>query len=1362
MLQSHHQLTRWRGLLSAVAVAGLLVGLTPVLPASAAAPADARVYGLTTDYMSGAMGVGIDEPLRFGWKLESSARGLSQKAYRIDVYDAENRNAPVWSSGMVDGAASVGVAHEVSGLERQHGYAWTATVRTSAGDLVTSPTEHFVTEADLSDASWIVPAAQANGISMVRTEQPVQRQVSSAYLYVSAMGVYTAYIDGREVTAGDQDDIFNPGWTDYKYYANYQTYDVGSYIKDRSLTLGIELAKGWYAGRIGSVGNYKASFGPDDSATELGVIAKLVLNYADGTSQTIVTDDDWVSSDHSPVVANDFWDGERYDARIAHEVEGWNDDGYDVSAWSSVAPATYHGELRSSTRATARIADEFDRPAVSQYTYRDSETRSPSDAGNAYGAVVEHAASVDRAVTVKAGDKLIVDFGQNATGVIQLTVNGAAGTTVKIRHAEMLNDGRKNPTVAAGGSDGPAGSLYLTALKGLKDAYDTYVLSDEGTQTWMPSYTFHGFRYVEISADATVKVQSVVAKTFTSVGEETGTFTTNDADINKLVSNTKWSQISNYLSIPTDCPQRDERAGWTGDAQLFAATGVYNYDVYSFFENYNDIMQANAAHNGDKYYAVMPVAYNSAFATVVGSGWSDAGVIIPWVLYQQTGDSTLLRQYYSQMDKYMDYVYTTGYATNRFGDWLAFSGATVEYMNAVYQIYTTTLMEDIAVVLDDDAAVAKYQARYDELKARFFASWTDADGNLLSSRGTKTFNQLEVRDNAQTALLWALKLGLFSSDEHRETMLDNLVANIRNEGGQLRPGYAENTLSVGFLGVNVLLPVLADNGRADVAYDLLLQDAMPSWLYSVKNGATTVWERWNSYSIENSFGDASMNSFNHYSYGAAVEWMYKYIAGITMDESDPGFSSIVLQPTVDSSGRITRAEATYDSVHGPISASWKAAGGELSQYRVELPANTSAKLYLQVSAHVAKHLEALTPGLSYLGNEQRNGAEMAAFALESGSYELTDFAEPVVIPDTPTISGNAVVGETLTVDAGTWAPDDVTLAYQWLRDGKPIDQATGTGYTLSVADLGATISVSVSGTRTDYEPASVTSASTAKVAPASAPVATTVPGITGTPAVGSTLTASPGTWNTAGLAFGYQWLRNGQAIVGATAATYKVAAVDAGKKLSVRVTATKAGQEGGTATSAAVTAGKALTATPKPKITGTAKVGGTLKAKAGTWKPAKVSLKYQWLRDGVAIPGATKSSYKLVKADAGRTVSLKVTGSKSGYLSVAKVSSGRKIARYTAAVKLTLPASVARKKAATATVTVTAAVSRPVGTVKLTVDGRTVKTVLTAADNGKVKVVLPAISKKGSYKVKVSFTPGAPTNATTAASRTVTKNLKVR
>ena len=583
----------------------------------------------------------------------------------------------------------------------------------------------------------------------------------------------------------------------------------------------------------------------------------------------------------------------------------------------------------------------------------------------------------------------------------------------------MLNDGCKNPELESGGSDGPAGTLYKTAITNAA-VTDRYILSDEAEQTYLPKYTFRGFRYAQITADEDIQIKKAVAKVYTSVGEETGFIETNDRDINQLFHNVQWGQMSNYLSIPADCPQRGERAGWTGDAQLFAATGVYTYDVYAFLESYNDILQEHAKQNNGAYGSIVPSAFVGFFADMVTSGWSDAGVVIPWVLYQQTGDKALIEKYYNQMDQYMDVVAKDGYNSEMFGDWLAFAGASTPYLNTVYQIYTTSLMLKMADILGKTSYVQKYEQRLLEQKTAFLKKYVDNKGNVLSSTAdgvAESSHGYPVMDNAQTALLWALKLGLYQDDAQRSVMIQNLLANIKNEGGSVRPGYKEDTLSIGFLGINVILPVLTEIGTADTAYDLLLQDAIPSWLYSVKNGATTVWERWNSYSKENSFGDSSMNSFNHYSYGACVEWMFQYMGGISPDENAPGFQKIILQPTVDESGRITYVNSSYESVCGSIVSNWKTKGGRMSAYHAKVPANTSAILYLPITKAQAGMLK-VPDGASFTGITERNGMNCAAYVLEAGSY---DFDIPIVQDEAETFTSKKISIQSVKRKTGTSA-----------------------------------------------------------------------------------------------------------------------------------------------------------------------------------------------------------------------------------------------------------------------------------------------------------------------------------------------------
>ena len=952
---------------------------------------------LTVNYQVNPLGVDFQDAIRFSWNMDSNLIGQGQQSYQIKLYQDNTTGNPIWNSGVVSSSQSSGIAYNGNQLKNETHYCWTVTVVDKQGKSITSEPAHFDTGCDFGDAKWIMPASQENGAPMLRTEQKLTgKEVASAKLYISSLGIYTAYLNGQEVKAEQNgetvDDIFNPGWTDYKYYTNYQTYDVTNYISEDSLAMGVMLGKGWYAGNISSTGAYQNVIGDsgEGATNELALIAKLAITYADGSTQVINTNqNDWKSSDYSPVTANDYFDGESYDANIAKEVDGWNNVGYDTSNWSNVIEGNYVGELRSSTKAVARVAEEYTQHPVSAFTYHDSETLTPEEAGNDFGTVTKHDVDISKDITLKAGDKLIVDMGQNMVGVTSLSVSGPQGATMTLRHAEMLNDGRKNPTLESGGSDGPKDTLYMRAITNAK-VTDTYTFSDDATQTFQPSFTYHGFRYVEITADQDITIHNLEGKVITAVGEQTGHLETSNADINQLVSNTLWSQKGNYLSIPTDCPQRGERAGWTGDAQLFAQTGVYNYDVLSFLENYNEIMQEHASQNGDAYGAIMPSSFVGFFATTVASGWSDAGVIIPWVLYQQTGDTTLIEEYYDQMDAYMDTVDKQGYNAGLFGDWLAFSGASTPYLNAVYQIYTTQLMSKMADAIGNSNAKQKYDAKYDTLKSSFMEKYVDEQGNVLSSTadGVTTSNHgYPVIDNAQTALLWALKCGLYDSTEQRDTMITNLIVNIKNEDGSIREGYDENTLGVGFLGVNVILPVLTEIGAQDVAYDLLLQDSMPSWLYSVKNGATTIWERWNSYSVENSFGDSGMNSFNHYSYGACLEWMYEYMSGINADEDNPGFQSIILQPTVDESGRITYANGSYDSVYGNIVSNWTANDGTMSSYHAEIPANTSATLYLPVTEEMAKSIN--VEGIAFTGMEENNGETVAAFTVQAGGYDFT-------------------------------------------------------------------------------------------------------------------------------------------------------------------------------------------------------------------------------------------------------------------------------------------------------------------------------------------------------------------------------------
>ena len=966
---------------------------------------DIVVVDTTVDYQKNPMGLDAND-VKFSWAMESKAVGASQKSYEIRVTKDAADGEEIWNSGVVEDSKSTAVYYAGPELELETRYYWTVTITDEDGDTATSEPAYFETAADMSDAQWIVAGKEGVNAPLFRTEMMLDKEIASARLYVTAMGVYDVYINGKAVTS-DVDDIFNPGWTNYETNVNYQSYDVTDLLQKGENAVGAAVGGGWYQTSYQT--DYSAAFGADDEAKERGLLMKMAVQYVDGTEQIMVTNpEEWKASTYSPYLKDDFFNGETYNANIAAEIEGWNQPGYEAAAdenvWTSVTTTEYKGEVKPSAKAVARIDDSYEQKPVSAYTYNDSETIEGTGTaeGLCYGEIVEHPVDVTGDIELKAGDKLIVDLGQNMVGLTNTVMTGEKDAVVTMRYAEALNDGRDPDYTeeenGSMGSDGPKGTLYRIALRSA-ECTDEYIMTGDEKEEYQQTFTYRGFRYVEISATSDITVHSLKGVVVTSVGEKIGSLETSNSEVNQLISNTEWSQIGNYLSIPTDCPQRDERGGWTGDAQLFAQTAMLNFDISSFLENYIDIMNDYAAENGNVYGPTMP---ESGFGGWKNCGWSDAGVIIPWVVYQETGDARLIENGYNQMDLYMDSVNSdpestdeaSGYHNVMFGDWLAYSGTSLGCMNALYRVYVTQLMEKMAEVIDNQEMAEKYTARYEELKTAFLDKYVDEKGNLLSSTAD---NQTEVAtslqgypiiDNAQTGLLWALKTGMYDSEETKETMVRNLIANIQNEGGKIREGMAENTISVGFLGVNVILPVLTDIGAGDLAYTLLLQNEDPSWLYAVENGATTIWERWNSYSVENGYGNSTMNSFNHYSYGSCLEWIYNYMSGIKSDETAPGYKHFILQPTVDSQGRIDSVNGSYKSMYGMIESGWTSKEGEMATYSAVVPANTSATLYLPISEKQAEALE-VTEGVTAQGREVRNGVDCAKYELAAGSYNFT-------------------------------------------------------------------------------------------------------------------------------------------------------------------------------------------------------------------------------------------------------------------------------------------------------------------------------------------------------------------------------------
>ncbi|WP_069986805.1 family 78 glycoside hydrolase catalytic domain [Massilioclostridium coli] len=955
---------------------------------------ETKIYDLQTNFQDNPIGIEQDN-IRFSWKMDSNLVGQEQVSYQIQLHKGSEDGEVVWDSGVINSSLSSAIPYAGDPLDLETKYFWTVTVIDSLGQEETA-TAHFQTGCDWGDTQWIYAENQNQRSPYFRTEQKLDssKKVANASLYITSLGVYDAYINGQQVMMQDAegnpiDDTLAPGWTDYNSYIYYQGYDVTSYVQDqKDIAFGVQLGRGWFAGGIQSWCEFEKQIGD-----KLSFLAKMIITYEDGTKQIIDSNtQDWKSFDNGPLIDNDFFNGVEYDARKEASVEGWNTVGFDDSSWDGVTQFTGKvGRLEANSGAIAYVEDNKIHP-IAKDSFKYSEVIESKENGGtseyATGEVVPIAVDVNQPIEIKKGETLILNIGQNIAGYNTITVSGPAGTQVDVRQAEMLNDGNLNPTDKQGGSCGPKGTLYWAGLtdggqfrETLNDKpfADRYYLDGEGQETFTPNFTWHGYQYVEITATEDITLYDLYAEDITSVGEERGFIETSNADVNKLFENTKWSQKANYITLPTDCPNRAERLGWTGDAQIFAPAALYHYDVTAFLSIYNDMMDDFAKRSDNAYGTFVPTTPGKGFfGGTIETGWSDAGVIIPWNLYQTTGDTSYITKYYDQMDAYMDAYFAKGYKC-ALGDWVGFEKTDNSYMNAVYKVYCSQLMSKMAAAVGNQAMVEKYNGL--EEQAREYAkTYLDTIG---THKGMDT----------QTGIMWALRAGIYNSEEQKQQLYDRLQENIANEDQSFRPTSSENTISIGFLGLNVVLSAITEVGGAESAYDLLLQDQYPSWLNQVKLGSTSMWEQWDGYSAEYSFGSSGMNSFNHYSYGIVSEWLYKYMAGISADESNPGYKSIVLQPTMDtgtqynSEERINYVNGSYDSAYGEIESNWTSDEGNLSTYEAVVPANTTATLYLPVSEDAVAEFENID-GVTYKGMEEHNGLMTAKFNLEAGGYNF--------------------------------------------------------------------------------------------------------------------------------------------------------------------------------------------------------------------------------------------------------------------------------------------------------------------------------------------------------------------------------------
>lgn len=867
--------------------------------------------GLRCAHTRDPLGVAPDR-VRFSWLSDGNG---SQQAFQIQVFPngpvSPPSAPPVWDSGRIAAGDSCDVAYAGAALAAGSRYRWRVRVWFSgAADGAASEwSSPAFFETELSAASWAA-AASWIGLGVVREnftpptgdepgdpvanalrpapylrrEFDVHGPVAFARLHVTARGLYEARLNGSRVG----DAFLTPGWTDYSRRVLYQTYDVTWLLRDGPNVLGAVLADGWYSGFVGF--DAKRAGAHYGAAPEL--LAQLVITFDDGSVTVVGTDASWEGR-FAAVRHADLLMGERHDLRL--EPAGWDAPGF------------------PDTGPDSGGADGW-------RAVRCREAGGPGEAAVAAdpGPPVRVTESV-RPVRVwrdEAG-RLLADFGQNLTGWVRLRVpGGPAGTVITVRHGEALADD---------------GSLYTINLRTAR-ATDEFVLAGgAGPALLEPRFTVHGFRFAEITGyPGPLTPDDIVARVTHSDIAVAGSVESAQPWLGQLLAAIDWGQRGNFISVPTDCPQRDERLGWLGDAQIFARTACYNRDVAAFFGKWLDDV-ADAQHPSGAYPDIAPRLH---IPWAGAPAWADAGVIVPWTVWKMYGDLGVLERHYDGMARWMDFVgranpdyLRTSDLGHSYNDWLApgRDDTPRELLASAYWAYDAALMAEIAVVTGRLDEAAAYRELLAKIRSAFAAAFVGADGQVAS--GT------------QTAYALALHMDLVP-DSQRGAAAACLVDAIEA---------ADWHLTTGFVGVGYLLPVLSSCGHTPVAYRLLSQRTFPSWRYMIDHGATTIWERWDGWSAERGFASPKMNSLNHYALGSVGEWVYRYLLGIDQQPGTAGFGELLMRPHPSLDGTLDWARGSYRSVRGVIRAGWRVADDEFS-YQVELPANVAATVYLPAAS----------------------------------------------------------------------------------------------------------------------------------------------------------------------------------------------------------------------------------------------------------------------------------------------------------------------------------------------------------------------------------------------------------------------------
>ncbi len=737
-------------------------------------------------------------------------------------------------------------------------------------------------------------------LPFLRTTFSVDKPVQRAMLYVAALGSCDLHLNGQRVT----EDYFVPGWPDYRKRVYYRTYEVTHLLREGKNALGAILHDEWFSGYQGGWGQ-RGKFGGEPR-----LLVQLHIAYADGTKQIVTSNEQWKAT-YGPIIEADNYMGETYDA--GRELPGWSSPDYDDSDWQPVVAEDFktvlgHRELTSHPGVPVRKVMELAAQSVRE---------------------------------VKPG-VFIFDLGQNMVGVVRLKVrNAAPGTRITLRYAEVLE---------------PDGTLHTANLRGAR-ATDTYICKGEAEEVWEPRFTFHGFRYVEVTGyPGTPPLDAITGIVLHSDVPMIGELETSHPLINRLVENIRWGLRGNFLEVPTDCPQRDERQGWTGDAQIFVRTAAYLADISAFMTKW--LLDLNDSQREDGAYPDVAPATGAGFGT---PAWGDAGIIVPYTMWRTTGDPQFITRHYDKMRRYIDYLVQNSKDLLRpdigYGDWVPAGPPTPrDVVATAYFAYVVKLMAEMASAIGNSEDARRFERLFSDIKSAFVKAYVQPDGR--------------IKGETQTAYALAIDIGLLP-DELVPLAAQHLVKDIEGR---------EWHLATGFVGTRHLLWALTKIGRTDVAYRLLLQETYPSWLYMVRMGATTIWERWNSILPDGRIHEPSMNSFNHYAFGCVGEWLFGIVAGI--QELEPGFKRIRIRPIADG---FSFVRARYHSVRGLIAVEWRKENGRF-HLQVQVPANTTALVFVPTKdpskVTESGQLASQSEGVRFLGTQDG----FAVYEVGSGRY----------------------------------------------------------------------------------------------------------------------------------------------------------------------------------------------------------------------------------------------------------------------------------------------------------------------------------------------------------------------------------------